>query len=554
MPTRNRREFLLQVAALSTAAATPRLLSQITNASAKPGQKIRGLMLDAARLPEPIAYYKRVVDFCAEWQLNTIQFRVADDQGTALRFASVNDLVTHKNAFTPHELEGLVAYGHSHGVDIIPELESFGHTGFITRSPTYAHLLDDDTTASREFTGIIPVHPETLQLFTKLYAELATIFPSTYLHGGCDEVNWGGSALSRRALQTKSRAQIWAEYLNSLDKIATDLGRQFIVWGDLVLHKEPSILPRLNKDIIIMDWNYVETDSARLSASMQQIKANGSRAIGGPALVNYQWGARVGDAQLRNVDAFADAYTASNDPATMGVILTNWVPSRYAQNSIWDGFAYAATAFNHGASTARKDASRLFVEKHYRSRWSDAWKEAFAILYQAAPSIHDSSASRSTPQSRIPWSDDAQLTGLLHRTAAPGNQLKSLRSLLSQLQPTVTRNLADFRALELSVDYLQAVIDRETAVIDLVGKPTQKELFAAAIKHIAAKDQALAKALSADWDETRFADSPAKTVLLAALEPKDQLLYQWNRAAAYSSSLAANADRFYNLLTAAKPA
>ncbi len=191
--------------------------------------KMRGLMVDAGRVPESLEYYRRVVEFCADWELNTLHFRLADDQGSALKFNSVRGLVSHKNAFTPEQLRNLAEYAQARGVNLIPELESFGHTGYITRSDAYAHLLDRETQGPSEFTGVIPVHPETLQLFGRLYREVATIFPSIYLHGGCDEVNWGGSTLSRKALETKTRARIWAEYLNSLNQITAGLGKQLIV-------------------------------------------------------------------------------------------------------------------------------------------------------------------------------------------------------------------------------------------------------------------------------------------------------------------------------------
>ena len=54
-------------------------------------------------------------------------------KGARCYFTSVPDLVTHRNAFTPEELKSLVEYGQSHGVELIPEVESFGHTGYITR-------------------------------------------------------------------------------------------------------------------------------------------------------------------------------------------------------------------------------------------------------------------------------------------------------------------------------------------------------------------------------------------------------------------------------------
>ena len=114
---------------------------------------MRGLMVDAGRVPESMEYYRRVIEFCVDWKLNTLQFRLADDQGSALRFSSVPDLVTHESAFTPEQLKGLAEYAQAHGIDLIPELESFGHTGYITRSSAYAHLLDNEPQGSSEFTG-----------------------------------------------------------------------------------------------------------------------------------------------------------------------------------------------------------------------------------------------------------------------------------------------------------------------------------------------------------------------------------------------------------------
>jgi hypothetical protein len=511
--------------------------------------KMRGLMVDASRVPEPIEYYRRVIEFCADWELNALQFRLTDDQGSALRFTSVPDLVTHGNAFTPEQLKSLAEFAKSHGVDLIPELESFGHTGFITRSPAYAHLLDSDAQGSSEFTGIIPVHPETLQLFDKLYREVASIFSSIYLHGGCDEVNWGGSSLSRKALQMKTRAQIWAEYLNSLNGISEGLGKQFIVWGDFVLHKEPEILGLLKKNIVIMDWNYYDNSSASIRESFLKVRANGSRGMGAPALSCYKWGARVGVEQLRNIDAIADAYLGANDKDSLGVILTNWIPSRYVQNSIWDGFAYAAVAFNEGTATAQTSGFRRFVEKHYRASWNEEWSEVFQIIYESAPGVQDrETASWMGLSLRIPWSNDEQFTAMLKELARRSNPFTRLRSLLVQLEPSVLKNLSDFQAFELCAEYLERMFWRDAVVVEHAGKRVDRETAELLIQSIAERDQALAAALSKDWDKGRFPDSAAKLEPVFGLQPKDQLLLQWERAAAYSANLASHPDRFYQLL------
>jgi len=507
-------------------------------------------MVDAARVPEKLEYYRRLIDFCADWEFNTLQFRLTDDQGSALRFASVPGLITHTNAFTPEQLRDLAEYGQRHGVDLLPEIESFGHTGYITRSPAYAHLLDRAPSGSSQFSGICPVDPATLDLMSRLYSEVAQIFPSIYLHGGCDEVNWGGSARSRRALRTQSRARIWAQYLNALNRLAGGLNRELIVWGDFVVHKQPQALGLLDTRIIIMDWNYAENDAVPLHDTLIRVAAHGSRAIGAPGLSCYRWGARVGTEQLRNVDAYTNAYLASNDAASLGVMVTNWIPSRYVQDSIWDSFAYAGVALNEGTATAQTSAFRRFVEKHYQTAWNEQWRELFESLYSAAPYWPGAStASWQGMKLPVPWSCDEQLAAVLTAGTSPPNPFTRLSSLLILLEPSVLANLSDFHAFSLCVTYLERMFWREAVVVEQASdRPLDRTRAALLMQAIAARDQALAQALTHHWDTGRFADADAAVQPMIDLLPKDQMLYQWKQAARYSASLAENPDRFCALL------
>lgn len=548
-----RREFLRQSSlALGGVAAVPHMLSA---PAAEQPPRLRGVMVDAARLPESLGYYRRVIDFCAEWRLNALQFRLADDQGCALHFSSVPDLYLHKHAYAPEQLHDLAVYAHSRGIDLIPELESFGHTGYITRSAAYAHLLDADSQQSSEFTGIIPVNPETLELFRKLYREVAEVFPSKYLHGGCDEVNWGGSAMSQQALRTKQRYEIWAEYLNSLAGAAEGLGKQFIVWGDMVVHKEPKILQQLKKSIIVMDWNYTETSSARLHDTLGKIRSAGCRALGAPALISYRVGPRAGRDQLANIEAFAEAYSGAKnggrDAGSLGVILTNWVPSRYIQNSIWDGFAYAAVAFNEGTGAAQRSAFVQFVERHYGTNWNHDWGQVFRLVYQNAPQVHERNDPANAVRLRVPWSSDEQLAAAVSAELKPANPFTDLHNRLVAIEKQVRRNRADFQAFLLTVAYLEQVFWREEMAAE---RPTSPEEAASLIRTIAERDRTLVKALSTEWDRGRFPDSAAKLHPLFGFQAKDQLLFQFELAADYSATLAENPDRFLRILSASRPA
>ena len=566
MKKRTRREFLAEAGVvLGGSVVAPRVWGAACGLSAESAAgaahtgsaagaaPIRGLMVDAGRLPEKMEYYRRVVEFCADWEMNALHFRLADDQGSALKFATVAGLVTHRNAFTPEEMRGLAEYGRTHGVDVIPELESFGHTGYITRSPRYAHLADESPDGTAEFTGVIPVSKETVELFAKLYAEVAEIFSSPYLHTGCDEVNWGGSALSRAALKKQSQARIWAEYLNKLNGMVRSHGKQMIVWGDFVLHKEPEILPQLAKNIVIMDWQYSENSSAKVAEALARVQANGSRGIGAPALICYKWGPRAGREQLRNIDAFAEAYLETDGSAragSLGMVLTNWVPSRYVQRSIWDGFAYAAVAMRQGTEVAQTSGLQRFVERHYGARWSDGWEEAMALMYDEAPYMED----RETRdwmgiRLRVPWSTDAELKAAL-KGGVGRNPYIRLRELLARLEPTVQKNADDFAAFVLSVEAMEAAVTRVNAVVEPAQIGGMDESAAAGlIAQIAAQDAAMVKKLTKDWDEGRPADAAAKRELLAELHPKDELLYSWGKAATYSAALAKEPRRFYGMVT-----
>ncbi|MEJ2009809.1 MAG: family 20 glycosylhydrolase [Acidobacteriota bacterium] len=473
--------------------------------------------------------------------------------GFALRFKSHPELITHKNALTHQQARELALYAQERSVDLIPEIESFGHTRFITGVPSHAHLGDRMPGGHGNFSAVSPVAPETLKLISDLYREVAEIFPSPYLHGGCDEVNWGGSALSRETLKTRSRDEIWAEYLNSLDRVAQGLGKEFIVWGDYVLHKRPGVLPRLNKDIIVMDWQYYVTNPKPLEQAARKVIDTGLRVIGAPALISCRWGPRAGVNALRNIDAYADAYKSINSPKALGVIVTNWMPSRYIQRSLWDSHAYASIALRQGSSTARSTAFRQFVEKFYQAEWNENWSDIFTTLYEITPNKRSCSPPWMRPVLPVPWRNEAEL-----KAAVQSGMLNAppFRRLLSQLvfsEAQVRDNFDDFLTFRLSIEYLEHIFWRNTVLVQEAAKSQRSPAATTAlIRTIAERDQRLLEKVDASWDKGRARDAAARTEQVFDLRPGDQLLYTFHQAAAFSQQLARDPDRFSRLLSAAR--
>jgi N-acetyl-beta-hexosaminidase len=81
-----------------------------------PVNKIRGFMIDAPRATESLDYYFRLIDFCHKEQINTIVFRLTDDQGSAYLFTSHPELNMREGAYSAAELKQLIDYARKQGI------------------------------------------------------------------------------------------------------------------------------------------------------------------------------------------------------------------------------------------------------------------------------------------------------------------------------------------------------------------------------------------------------------------------------------------------------
>jgi hypothetical protein len=515
---------------------------------------LRGLMLDAARLVESLDYYKRFVDFCAAWGVNLVVFRTADDQGCAIRFKSHPELLTHPNALSHEQVRELAGYARLRGVELLPEIESFGHTGYLTSVAEHAELSDKGAAGEAWANGIMPLHPKTMQIMGDLYQEVAELFPGAYLHGGCDEVNWGGSDHSRQMLRSRSRSQVWGAYLNELQTLARDAGKEFVIWGDHVLRRRPDILDYLDRRIVILDWEYWDTDPITIAAIAERAIAKGFRVIGGPALHWGPWGPRIGSDQLRNVDAFADVYRSLQSPLALGVVVTNWLPTRYLQNGIWDSLAYAATAMDQGSAIAREEAFARFVGNHYAGAWSADWAGLFRILYGFMPPKRF--ASLSMPLI-VPWASEAGLKTALASAEQVDPPFAYLRRLMAQGKLVVRRNQVDFEALCLCIEYLEYVYWRNRVVAEeALAAAGHRHSAKRLIGRIAERDLQMAGKLSQDWNAGRYSHDSDKDAWLSRLSDfgfleKDILVPHFLEAARFSGELAQDPERFVGMLSAA---
>jgi len=495
----------------------------------------RGFMIDAPRGVESMDYYFRLMDFCSQHGVNVIIFRLTDDAGTAMRFTSHPELLECDGALGAEDVKQLVAYAGKKGIEIIPEIESFGHSRYITKTKEHASL--NDGPAGKDFNALCPVSDESMALLKDLYAEAAALFPSKYFHIGCDEVEWGASEKSKHALESKSRSQIWADYVNRLNGVLKGMGKETVIWADVPLYKEKDIIDLLDKDLVLVDWNYWVTDKAKVAENARRVLGKGFRLIGSPAVGWCGWGPRVGVAQFKNLNAFAEVYDELRGPNNLGIIVTNWVPKRYLQNCWWDSYTIATEIMGHKGHYNYMDAMAQFVKEHFGAEYNAKWEELYHKLYEATPETGNGHWGGGKFE---PWSSEAQVKELLGRKEPLSNAFNDLARLAVSLRGSVTKNVEDFDDLELTLEFMGYAFDRDNALLEFANSGKADEISVRDyLRKVAVTDGRLRAKLDAAWCRGRSGRPD---------EGEKNSLWQFQTCAAYSVHLSEHPEEFIALL------
>ncbi len=501
-------------------------------------QRFKGFMIDAPRGVETIEYYFQLIDFLSKEGINTIIFRLTDDQGSAYKFKSHPELKMSDGAFNAKELQSIVKYAKDKGIEMIPEIESFGHARYITETDRYRFLYDSPEGAY--YSAICPVSDSSLLLFKELYSEVAPIFKSKYFHIGCDEVNWGHSEKSKEALKDKSKSQIWAEYVNRLNEYVKGLGKETMIWGDVPIRHDNGVLDKLSKDIIIVDWNYTETNKDTIIKTANDILSKGFKLVASPAVNRCEWELRVGARQLKNISAYADVFFNDlHNPGNLGVILTNWKPERYLQNSQWDTYYIAAHLISDKKAHNYPELLPAFLKQHFGTVYNKDWEMIYKTLYEDIPQTVECRSVDSLMF--IPWNSAENLKEIIKNGKPMVNNFHKVSELLTLYRDSVKKNREDLDALLLTVEFIDYNFNRHNKLVDFVKS---RQLSQTSIKRffgeIAKKDQVMLSKMDSAWIIGRRSKNPGKI--------SEEYLWSFSKAAAYSKQISEDPDEFIEIL------
>jgi len=207
----------------------------------------RGILIDPARNFLSKDMVKNVIDKMSQLKMNVLHFHLVDDQGWRFEsklFPRLQQAGGAAGYYTQEELRELVAYGRARYVTLMPEIEMPGHSrAMLAAYPELTCSGEKVEVAGHRgifSSALCPGKPEVYEFLDKLLKEVASIFPSYYIHTGSDEVaarDWGSFPANQeleKNLSEKGNKALQCYFINRVNQTFFSMDRRMTVWDEMV--------------------------------------------------------------------------------------------------------------------------------------------------------------------------------------------------------------------------------------------------------------------------------------------------------------------------------
>ena len=147
----------------------------------------RSVMLDLGRAVFSYDMLERVVRMCCRMKLNVLHLHLHENELNPVRYPDSPLGSENPCALALSDYERLIQYARRFNVQVVPELESWGHVGSLLQH--YPQLYGASRPHGQGHSFLIC--PEMFELLERLYDAWLAILPDgSKLHVGMDEANW----------------------------------------------------------------------------------------------------------------------------------------------------------------------------------------------------------------------------------------------------------------------------------------------------------------------------------------------------------------------------
>jgi hexosaminidase len=326
-----------------------------------PDLPVRGFMVDVSRTRVPTqAELLALIHALGRLRANQFQLYVEH----TFAFRGHEDAWKDASPLTPAEIRELDAECSAHGIELVPNLNTFGHMERWLRHPRYRAMAECPegwihplTGQFKEFPGTLRPDQASVDFAASLLDDYLPNFRSRQVNIGGDEPWELGQGFSKQAVAERGKHRVYLDHLKKLCALGRDRGRTVQFWGDILL-EDLALAQDAPADAVPVVWGY---DAGHpFKEQCGRLRELGRTYLVAPGTSAWQSFTGRLDNALTNQ---AEAVGAAVRHEARGILLTtwgdnghhqpwptSWLPMAAGLAQAWGFAANARTDFGSGCA------------------------------------------------------------------------------------------------------------------------------------------------------------------------------------------------------------
>lgn len=347
-----------------------------------PDLKVRGFMHDISRNKVPkLETLKYIVDIMSDLKMNHFELYV---EGFSFEYQSFRQYLEEESYITIEEYKILEKYCNDRFIDLVPNQNGLGHIQQwlskdefkdLAEAPEGIHLWG----AHRPPSTLNVLDPRSIELVETMYDDMLPISNSKYFNMNFDEPFELGLNKTKERCSEIGKENVYLEFVDKAYKIIKKHNKIPMIWGDVLINHD-SVLERIPKDMIFIDWGY--DAEYPFDEHLVKLKKAGIKFMAAPA--STTWCSLLGRTTdyLENIAAAVwHTYKLGGE----GILLTDWGDIGHMQHlsATLAPLAYAGLLsyrVKHGTFKDLKEYLNTFIFKDKLNLAADVFMDAGSYL------------------------------------------------------------------------------------------------------------------------------------------------------------------------------
>jgi hypothetical protein len=345
-----------------------------------PAFKKRCFMVDMGRSVWSMPLLKRMIRILHRLKMNQLHLHLYDDELCSIKFNELPFGSENPYALTLEDFKELVEYAAGYYVEIVPELEAWGHVGSIVY---HRPELNGGRGMYNDGSSLI-ICEETFALIKEMLLQIAACMPNqATIHLGLDEAKW---YLGENMPNQFTASDMVQRYYDIMKEVEVESGKILTlrIWAD---HAGRPIPEKIRNKIIIEPWCYWNSLQEKMLKDIELYSGQGKQP--------WMAGAGVSGGQYRG-SYHATRFWAKNtvnSPNIDGINITFWCWNNIDAKLI-SLFAGSYYLWNPSAESSFAEVEDYEAYDHIVFPIMYGWQAAFkdadpdAIREDRGPIVH----------------------------------------------------------------------------------------------------------------------------------------------------------------------